>query len=101
MVQCPKCMGEMVLNRGGLFCDECGIKIWRRVAGKSLTDRDLERIAAGETVRVKGLRSRAGKKFSAGLRLNLEENRVEFVFRNAGAKDEAHAEGEKGKDREG
>lgn len=92
---CPTC-GENVIKTGSVFqCETnksekdesgrwvqregCGFKLFPTVASKKLTDSQVERILAGKTVPVKGLKSKKGTKFDAGLKLGAD-GRIEFVF---------------------
>lgn len=80
-ILCPKCQHPMILNRGGAFCDKdsCQMKVWRRVAGKELTDRQLKQLVEEGKVYVKGLRSRKGSEFECWLVLQ-EHGDVKFEF---------------------
>lgn len=40
-VSCPFCGKDVKLNKYGCFCD-CGLKLFRSIAGKTLTDKDFE-----------------------------------------------------------
>jgi len=68
----------MTVNRGGAFCDDCGLKVWRRVAGKTLSDGELKALVEKGEVRVSGPRFRKGKIFFAVL--VLEDGDVKFRF---------------------
>ncbi|GHT16372.1 hypothetical protein AGMMS4956_18670 [Bacteroidia bacterium] len=59
---------------------ECGFVIWRTIAGKKLTDAQLITLATkGITSEIKGFTSKAGKEFSAKLKLDGEMKAV-FEF---------------------
>ena len=80
---CPKCGSKMRVNKGGAFCadeENCGFRVWRKVAGKELTDEELYALAQGRKVLALGLKSKAGKSFSAWLVPG--DNGVEFSFEN-------------------
>ncbi len=80
---CPKCELELRTNRGGVFCSNegnCDFKIWRKIAGKELTDEELAALARGEQVLAMGLISKKGKSFNAWLVPGDEG--VEFSFEN-------------------
>ena len=79
-IECPECRKEMEINRGGAFCDDCGIRVWRKVAGKSLTDEQLKELVEKRKLEgLSGFRSRKGKTFRADLILNRDYE-VEFLF---------------------
>lgn len=79
-IQCPGCKErEVRLNRGGAFCD-CGLKVFRTVAGKILTDTELKQLLTkGETKKkVTGLKLKNGAPFSAVLKLDADGH-IKFV----------------------
>lgn len=77
-IHCPKCGREMIMNNGGCFCD-CGLKVYRKVGNKILTDKQLETlITKGSVNKINGFKTKDGKLFSAGLKIN--GSKVEFVF---------------------
>jgi DNA topoisomerase-3 len=79
MPLCPKCRQQRLhLFEKGIGCTkECGFVLWRTVAGKKLTDTQLSALAAkGVTPEIKGFTSKAGKEFSAKLKLDGEYKAV-------------------------
>lgn len=78
-ISCPSCGKELKVNRGGCFCD-CGFKVFRNISGKTLTDRELKKLISGEILPPSDYKSKNGKIFSAGLK--LENNKLSFVFEN-------------------
>jgi DNA topoisomerase-3 len=82
MPLCPKCKKQHLhVFEKGLGCNkECGFVIWRTIAGKKLTDAQLIALATkGITSEIKGFTSKAGKEFSAKLKLDSEMKAV-FEF---------------------
>lgn len=80
--ECPECGEEMRLYEKLAKCtnEDCGFKVWRTVAQKKLTDNQLlTLIQDGELKQVKGFTSKAGKHFSAGLKIE-GDGKVSFVF---------------------
>ncbi len=98
--KCPRCGRDAVAKKRSVQCssnrfakdDEgnwklaegCGWSLPRKVAGKELTDKQIESILAGKKPLVKGLVSKAGKKFEA--RLVLKDGKIEFDFDGVGGK---------------
>lgn len=86
---CPVChIGHMRATPKGWGCDRwregCRFTIWKSVAGKTLTTAQVKTLLAGHTTgELKGFKSQSGKTFAAKLYLNLETQRVEFVFDDA------------------
>ena len=82
-IHCPKCgKGSLVFYPRCAKCSDadCGWTLFRTVAGKSLTDEQLTRLAVnGETDIIKGFTSKAGKRFEASLSLDGDFKTV-FVF---------------------
>ena len=99
--KCPLC-GDDVLDRGSKFrtysCSSnrvkkgedgtwkrvagCGFELWKAVAGKKLTAAQAKKlIESGQTGTISGFKSKAGKEFSAKLKLeDAKTGKVGFVF---------------------
>ena len=61
----------------------CGFKFYPYVAKKKLTKTQITKILNGQTIELKGLKSKAGKTFSAKAKLGNEKNGfcgVDLVF---------------------
>jgi DNA topoisomerase-3 len=88
MPLCPKCRQHRLHTfEKGIGCSkECGFVLWRTVAGKPLSDAQLAALAAkGVTPEIRGFTSKAGKTFSAKLRLDGEYRATfEFAARKPG-----------------
>jgi len=81
---CPNC-GSVVHAKHGdnpqFVCENGDFKLWRKVAGRALTDAEArELLTSGRIAAVGGFTSSKGKPFSAGLRLSSDNSKVEFVF---------------------
>lgn len=95
---CPLC-GSPVVRKGGVFTcssnrfsgpsdgykllEGCGFRLFAKQCKKELTDKQAERILAGETVRLKGLKRKDGSDFDADVLLGDPpyEGRVKFAPR--------------------
>lgn len=81
---CPVCgTGKVVGGKKAWGCSRwregCRLTIWKTVAGKKITETQAKLLLAGKTTSVlKGFKSKAGKAFSA--RLRLQGDQVAFVF---------------------
>jgi len=63
---CPNCGSGLRYNKGGVFCESCGFKIWRKKGDKLLSDSNLkDLITKGKTSLVKGFVSQNKKTFDA------------------------------------
>ncbi|MCH2208816.1 MAG: DNA topoisomerase, partial [Lentisphaerales bacterium] len=76
---CPTCGGNVMDKYKAFSCDSCDFTIWKKIAGRT-TSKSLAQILLnkGRSQKLKGFRSKAGKKFSAVL--VLKEGKVEFDF---------------------
>ena len=63
--KCPNCGGEVVKGKYGAFCkNKCGMNV-SRIMGVALSDEQVESLLAGKKTLLKGLASKAGKKYDA------------------------------------
>lgn len=63
--KCPNCGGEVVKGKYGAFCkNKCGMNV-SRIMGVALSDERVESLLAGKKTLLKGLTSKAGKKYDA------------------------------------
>ncbi len=84
-VLCPLCQGQIFTTPFGFGCSNykqdksgCNFSIGK-IAGKRLSDLEVKQlIDDGRLENVAGFRSKSGKSFSAGLK--LEDGKVSFVF---------------------
>lgn len=82
---CPSC-GKGVVERGKVFgCSGwretgCAFKVWKVMSGKKLTASQVKALLTkGHTAPIKGFKSKAGKPFTAALKLD-DQNGVVFDF---------------------
>lgn len=80
---CPKCNGPLGEYRWGLKCknERCGFSINTTICGCHLEDNDIESLFSGKESRLFQMTSKAGKSFSAKLRLD-EHGEIKFNFPN-------------------
>lgn len=78
---CP-CCGKNLKRDGLVLKCDCGLKIWTKTCGVSLTDADImDLINNGRTGLIKGLTSRkSGKKFDTYIVLDKAEKTTKFEF---------------------
>jgi DNA topoisomerase-3 len=82
-MKCPCCDLETLrINKGGAFCSNCDLKIWRKIGGKTLSNASLLKlIKKGETARLKGFISKkTGRAFEAILFLDKMTKKVSYRF---------------------
>ena len=81
---CPKCkMKTIQIKPNGAFCcvDNCGFKIWRLIALKKLSDKEIYALLEkGYTAKISGFKSKKGKLFNAKLILNEDKSGIDFNF---------------------
>ena len=107
--KCPRCGQDVVKSKSGkvYFCrsrkakkndsgewelvsEGCGFKFSSAVCGKKMTDKQAASLLAGKTIKMSGLKSKAGKDFSAGVKINKEsEWGTELVFDDKGERGKA------------
>jgi len=82
--QCPKCKKtELASDDRVVRCKTagCDFVLWREVASKKLSDAQIkELLSKGITKEISGFKSKAGKVFSAQLKINPETCKAEFIF---------------------
>ena len=76
---CPSCGGNVMDKYKAFSCDSCEFSIWKKIAGRT-TSKALAQVLLnkGRSQKLKGFKSKAGKKFSAVL--VLKSGKVEFEF---------------------
>lgn len=77
---CPSCAKRTLVNDGRTVKCACGFTLWTTVASKSLAEGQVTTLITKGTVAVKGLKSSAGKKFNATLKLDTKTGKIAFVF---------------------
>ncbi|HEU4495216.1 MAG TPA: DNA topoisomerase III [Rubrobacteraceae bacterium] len=82
---CPKCGSPVVETKKAYSCSAwksngCDFAIWKQVSGKRLSEAQAKQLLVkGRTAQLKGFRSKAGKPYSAALKLD-GDHRVQLEF---------------------
>jgi len=80
---CPKCGGVVQENYRKFQCQKCEFSLWVVLSGREWAPEEVAELIARRFVGpLTGFRSRAGKPFSAGLRLT-DDHKLEFDFGQA------------------
>jgi DNA topoisomerase-3 len=85
---CPRCGAPVVETRKAYGCSAwkksgCDFVIWKQVSGKRLSEGQAKQLLTkGRTGQMKGFKSKAGKPYSAALKLD-GEHKVRLEFENA------------------
>ena len=86
---CPKCSSPVVETKKAYSCSAwkasgCDFAIWKQVSGKRLSEAQAKQLLkSGRTGLLKGFRSKAGRPYSAALKLDGDNRvRLEFGERN-------------------
>lgn len=86
---CPKCGSPVVETKKAYSCSAwktsgCDFAIWKQVSGKRLSEAQAKQLLVrGRTGQLKGFRSKAGKPYSAALKLDGDHRvRLDFGERN-------------------
>ncbi len=69
--------GELHDIGKGVKCVSCERVVWKEVSGKKLTEKEILDLFSGKEVPLKGLKSKAGKKYAAAYQ--LKDKQAEFV----------------------
>jgi len=83
--KCPLCGSDIIEGKKGFGCSAwkskgCKFVIWKQIAGKTLTKNQVKTLLEkGITGKIKGFKSKKGKKFDAKLRLS-GDGKIEFAF---------------------
>lgn len=79
---CPKCQGELQLDRQRIHCTNCDFELWTHICGKKLTSQQVHTLLKGQqTDVIEGLiSSKTKNKFDAAFKLN-ENFKVTFIFK--------------------
>jgi DNA topoisomerase-3 len=84
---CPKCGSPVVETKKSYGCsawktNRCDFAIWKQVSGKRLSQSQAKQLLTNRrTPQLKGFRSKAGKPYSAALKLD-EDHKVRLEFQN-------------------
>jgi len=72
------CGGEIIERPKSWTCQGCQATVWKKSFGKTIKLKEALALLAGKTVSLKGLKSKAGKKFDADA--VLEAGKLKLVF---------------------
>jgi DNA topoisomerase-3 len=88
---CPKCGGTVQENYRKFQCQDCDFSLWKVTSGREWSSEEVAELLRNRFVGpLTGFRSRMGKPFSAGMRLN-NEFRAEFDFGQGSASGDGEA----------
>jgi DNA topoisomerase III len=86
---CPKCGGTVQENYRKFQCQKCDFSLWKVTSGREWSPEEVAELITKRFVGpLAGFRSRMGKPFAAGVRLN-DEFRTEFDFGQGAGSGEA------------
>ena len=79
-VPCPKCGGTVQENYRKFQCQKCDFSLWKVTSGREWSPEEVSELIEKRFIGpLTGFRSRMGKPFAAGVKLN-DEFRIEFDF---------------------
>jgi DNA topoisomerase-3 len=77
---CPKCGGTVQENYRKFQCQKCDFSLWKVTSGREWSPEEVSELIEKRFIGpLTGFRSRMGKPFAAGVKLN-DEFRIEFDF---------------------
>lgn len=81
-IHCPDCHETLYSQGKKIFCKSCNFAIWRSVAGKDLSDKEMKQIIEnGQSLKaIDGFKSKKGTTFKAILKLKRNGNKSGFDF---------------------
>lgn len=86
---CPKCGGKILEEYRKFNCQNCDFSLWKTIAGRRLTGEEVsELFSHGIVGPLDGFVSRMGRAFSASLKWNSQEGKVDFDFGQDNTSDE-------------
>ena len=78
--RCPKCGGIVQENYRKFQCQKCDFSLWKVTSGREWSPEEVSELIEKRFIGpLTGFRSRVGKPFSAGVKLN-DDFRIEFDF---------------------
>jgi DNA topoisomerase-3 len=78
---CPKCGGKVLEEYRRYRCESCDFALWKTVAGRRMEADEISRLLKdGKIGPLDGFLSKMGRPFSAPLKFNKEEFKIEFDF---------------------
>lgn len=84
---CPKCGKPLKGSSKTVSCGDCGWTLWKTIAGKTLTDKQVkELITNGRTGVIKGFKSSKGSTFNASLKFD-DNYKATFDFSDSKGSD--------------
>jgi DNA topoisomerase-3 len=88
---CPKCGGTVQENYRKFQCQKCDFSLWKVTSGREWSPEEVAELITKRYIGpLTGFRSRMGKPFAAGMRLN-DGLRTEFDFGQGSASDSEEA----------
>lgn len=76
---CPCCGKKLTDDKWKLTCG-CGLVVYKSQCGAQLNESQIDKLLNGETIWLKGMRSKAGKKFDAGVKIDKDARKTTFIF---------------------
>lgn len=76
---CPSCGHPVLEQYKSYSCSHCDLVIWKTISGKKVSPKLAQLLLSGKkSMKLKGFRSKAGKRFSAALQ--LKSGKIELLF---------------------
>lgn len=74
----PKNNQNQIRSQNEKQSHESGVRIPKALAGVDLTEKQQNDLKSDKTIYVKGLKDKAGQEYNAYIKVNLEENKLDF-----------------------
>ena len=76
---CPCCGKTLTDDKWKLSCD-CGFTLYKTQGNVPLKGEQIKTLLSGKKVYLKGMTSKAGKKYNANLKVNTTDKKIEYIF---------------------
>ena len=76
---CP-CCGDTLADDKWKLTSGCGFTLYKSQGGVPLKEEQIKTLLSGGKTYLRGMTSKAGKKFNATLKINTKDKKMEYIF---------------------
>lgn len=76
---CP-CCGDILADDRWKLSSACGFTLYKTQGGVPLSEEQIKELLSGKKIHLKGMTSKTGKKYNAGLKVNTADKKIEYIF---------------------
>lgn len=81
--KCPLCSATVFEGKKNYFCANyktCDFTVWKQICNANISTSDITSLTEGGSTRLKKMKKKDGTEFSAKLKYNKKEKKIDFVF---------------------